>query len=33
MKKIIIDTSWWRTICRNPKDNFLLALAKDAGAD
>jgi len=21
------------TICRDPKDNFLLALAKDAGAD
>jgi putative PIN family toxin of toxin-antitoxin system len=30
---VIIDTTSLVPICRDPKDNFLLALAKDAGAD
>jgi len=30
---VIIDSTSVVTICRDKKDNFLLALAKDAGAD
>ncbi len=30
---IVIESKSSITICRDPKDNFLLALAKDAGAD
>ncbi len=30
---VIVDTTSVVTICRDKKDNFLLALARDAGAD
>jgi putative PIN family toxin of toxin-antitoxin system len=30
---VVVDTTSVVTICRDKKDNFLLALAKDAGAD
>ena len=33
LSAVFIETKSTVSICRDPKDNFLLALAKDAGAD